>query len=246
MATASCTTQYPQLYENSTPPALAGLGANFYAICILALIACAWAAVNLRVKCGDSSRIALTQEQVNKFLDSTILLSALVLAFAITLPTGVGYDDLVAADKRLPPEFGSCSNAGWKEPISRTFLSTTMNAVTYTGTGLLFSYLSSVGMLFVGNVDEDLLEKVWFPLFAFICIMIAWGVVQFVFAFLFYVNIVLPTTYNRSFVNAWALCSAFFAVIPLLMLKSAQEFRNKADKTKLVGGNTVDVASVDS
>ena len=103
----------------------------------------------------------VNSDHLQKILDNMILLTALMIAFVVTMPTAASYDDLMAADARCYDgrAISDCRGRGinWC-PVSFTFLSHVVAACSLLGCGLFASFTISLGMLLVGTHAVDWLH----------------------------------------------------------------------------------------
>jgi len=212
-------------------------GTDAYIVGFGAILTCALTAVTTH--CWTPKRVVLRRESLEKFLDNTILLSALMVAFALGMPAAVGYDDLIAADTRatmvnsqgIPcPQM---ANVFWgRVPPSEAFLRKAMSAVLYLATTVLWCWLSHMSLSMAGDVDDDVLTKVWIPQIPYIAYLLVYGIIQFVYTFIFYISMIAPLYTNRMYMNLWAMFGAAFSVFPAIVMKATQAKRQKRS-----GGN---------
>ena len=191
----------------------------------------------------EPKNFLLTRENLGKILDNTILLGALMVAFALTMPTGIDHDSLKAADARAAsvhvngtpcPTYKGASWPPNSKPPSEEFLRMTMSSVLYLATSVLWSWISLTGIAIVGDVDDDLLTKVFMPQIPYLAFLMFWGIVQFIFAFLWFMNLIMPSYINRMFLNLWGIGAVFFALFPSVIMGVTSAKRKKRTSENLI------------
>jgi len=178
----------------------------------------------------------LDRERLDKVLDNFILLSGLMVAFALTMPASFNNDMLREADERLTDKtFLACTdkflNAEHflETAPSLVFYRRIFSSVTYLGAAMVFSFMMSTSLAFLGEVDPKLLTRVVTPVLGFICIMVLFGTIQFFSSFLTFMHIVAPMSFDRSFMRIHGILYGLFGIAPAIIIFYILKRRRRLD-----------------
>ena len=128
---------------------------------------------------------------------------------------------------------------GLSMPPSEEFLRQTMSSVLYLATSVLYSTISLICIAMVGDVDDDLLTKIWMPQIPYLAFLMFMGVVNFVFAFLFFMQLIIPSYINRMFLNLWGIGAVVFALFPSVIMgvtSAKRKKRTSGNSIQMTGG----------
>jgi len=196
------------------------------------------------------STIILDLESLKKLLENAVLLLALLLAFAVTLPTAVDPDVLQAADNLqldLNRELAATGGAPVTWLVSHWFFDHITSATNYLSTGLLGAFLVLVSLVCLDILKDDSkgLTKTLMPTLLWLSVMIVMGVVHFCYGFLLLVYILAPKSYHLRIrtnpshgFDLFTLVASLFTFVPIYML---YHHRRHADGIKH-GPNRVQAA----
>jgi hypothetical protein len=192
-------------------------------------------------------------------IDNVIVVGALMLAFALALPTAVDYDTLTAADDLCTVPTSTLAQYNSREgaiirlcPPSRFFLTSVVKSELTTCTLAIFAFMISMVLTLNDRMEEATARRIVGPWLGAMVLALFYGIFQLGLAFYYLLFILVPDSanplaqrYNLEF-SQFPIFIAALALVPIGQVmwaarKASRQGASEPGPAKPVGSARADL-----